>query len=159
MKRFHHLFLLVQIVLLTTVAITSLAPVQAEGPIEEEEQECCQQDEQIKKELKVHFDFYYELLAEKYAPDEIEKWKDIRSERDLLLKKLKEAKQKGELENGEAIDKEWIAKHKEITDSFHTAIEKRDEEQVRLLLPKLFDHYRELNNLYKKRLELVNQSI
>ncbi|MDT8862551.1 hypothetical protein N0O92_20305 [Alkalihalobacillus sp. MEB130] len=159
MKRFHQLFLLTQIVLLASVAITSLAPVQAEVPNEDPEQECCQHEQQeMNQELKVHLDFYYELLAEKYAPDEIEKWKEIRSERDLLQKKLKEAKQKGELENGEAIDKTWVDEHKKLTDAFNAAIEKRDEEQLRTIMPKLFDHYKKLNDVYKERLDLTKQT-
>ncbi|WP_332632298.1 hypothetical protein [Halalkalibacter flavus] len=159
MKRFHQLFILAQIVLLASIAVTSLAPVQAEVPNEEPEQECRGHEQQeINKELKVHLDYYYELLAEKYAPNELEKWKEIRSERDLLQKKLKEAKQKGELENGGAIDNEWIEQHKEITDAFNAAIEKRDEEQLRKLLPQLFDHYKKLNDVYKKRLDVVNRT-
>ncbi|KHF39518.1 hypothetical protein [Halalkalibacter okhensis] len=157
MKRFHQLFLLAQIILLASFVVTSLAPVQAEVPNEDPEQECCGHEQQeIDKDLKVHLDFYYELLAEKFAPSEIERWKEIRSERDLLQKKLKEAKQKGELENGEAIDKEWIEKHKEITIAFNSAVEKRDEGELSTVIPQLFEHYKKLNDVYKKRLDVVN---
>ncbi|WP_332695927.1 hypothetical protein [Halalkalibacter lacteus] len=156
MKRFHQLFLLAQILLVASIVVTSLAPVQAEVSGEEGNQECCQHEKEVAKELKVHLDFYYELLAEKFAPNELEKWKEIRSERDLLQKKLKEAKQRGELENGEAIDKAWLDRHSELHDSFNVAVKKRDEVQLGQLIPQIFDHYERLNNVYKERLNLNN---
>ncbi|MFC0472520.1 hypothetical protein ACFFHM_19055 [Halalkalibacter kiskunsagensis] len=156
MKRFHQLFLLTQVLLVASIVVTSLAPVQAEVSGEEGKQECYQHEKEITKDLKVHFDFYYELLAEKFAPTEIEKWKEIRSERDLLQKKLKEAKQKGELENGEAIDNAWLDRHSELHDSFNVAVEKRDEELLTQLIPQMFEHYAVLNKVYKKRLNLEN---
>ncbi len=55
----------------------------------------------VRNELKVHLDFYYEMLIEKYVPEQSEKWQEIRTERDLLHKKLKEAKQRGELLHGQ----------------------------------------------------------
>jgi FMN phosphatase YigB (HAD superfamily) len=156
MKRFHQLFLLTQFLLVASIVVTSLAPVQAEVSQEEENQECSQHEKEITKELKVHLDYYYELLAEKFAPAEIEKWKEIRSERDLLQKKLKEAKQRGELQNGDAIDKVWLDRHRELHDLFNAAVEKRDKEQLGKLIPKIFEHYGMLNNVYKERLNLDN---
>ncbi|GAE36636.1 hypothetical protein [Halalkalibacter akibai] len=154
MKRFHQLFLFAQILLIASIVVTTLAPVQAEVVEDKKEEEGCEHDKGISKDLKVHLDYYYELLADKYAPDQIGKWKDIRVERDLLQKKLKEAKQRGELENGQAVDKTWLDKHSELQSVFNAAVEKRDEEQLKIVLPQLFDHYAELNKLYKKRLNL-----
>ncbi|MFC0561591.1 hypothetical protein [Halalkalibacter alkalisediminis] len=154
MKRFHQLFLFAQIMLIASIVITSLAPVQAEVSDDQKEEACCEHDQAISKELKVHLDFYYELLAEKYAPDQIEKWKEIRVERDLLQKKLKEAKQRGELENGQTVDKTWLDKHAELQNAFNNAVEKRDEDKLKEILPKMFAQYAELNALYKQRLKL-----
>jgi hypothetical protein len=154
MKRFHQLFLFVQIIFIASIVVTSLAPVQAEITEDKKDETCCDHEKGISKELKIHLDFYYELLADKYAASEIEKWKDIRVERDLLQKKLKEAKQRGELENGQAVDKTWLDRHTELQTSFNSAVEKRDEEQLQTLLPQIFDHYAKLNELYKKRLNL-----
>ena len=154
MKRFHQLFLFAQITLIASIVVTSLAPVQAEVADDQKEEACCGHEQGLSKEFKMHLDYYYELLAEKYAPDQIEKWKEIRVERDLLHKKLKEAKQRGELENGQAVDKTWLDKHAEIQSAFNNAIEKRDEEKVKEILPQMFAHYAELNALYKQRLNL-----
>ncbi|WP_227938431.1 hypothetical protein [Alkalihalobacillus deserti] len=154
MKRFHQLFLFAQLMLIASIVVTSLAPVQAEVSEDKKEETCWEHEQGISKKLKVHLDFYYELLAEKYAPNEIEQWKEIRVERDLLQKKLKEAKQRGELENGQAVDKSWLDKHAELQKAFNNAIEKRDDEQLKTILPQMFDQYAELNSLFKQRLNL-----
>lgn len=156
MKRFHQLFLVGQFVCLLVLAITVFSPVQAEEI--NEEQSCQQCEMQVRKEVKVHLDFYYELLAEKYAPDELEKWREIRKERDLLRKKLNEAKKRGEIEQESSIGDEWLEKHRQLQESFRLAVEKRDEEQLRSLLPKLFDQYNQLNEHYKVRLNMKTSS-
>ncbi|ARK31373.1 hypothetical protein [Halalkalibacter krulwichiae] len=157
MKRFHQLFIIAQILFIASIAFTSLAPAQAEGADEiQKEATSCDHDKRISKDLRIHLDFYYELLANKYDSADVEKWKEIRSERDLLQKRLKEAKQKGELQNGQVVEKTWLDRHAKLQSAFTTAVEKRDEEQIGALLPQIFDHYEKLNGIYKKRLNLTN---
>ncbi|TWI55927.1 hypothetical protein [Halalkalibacter nanhaiisediminis] len=156
MKRFYQGFMFLQMAAVLALAVTFLAPVQAEDVEQEQERNCHQCEMKVRNELKVHLDYYYEMLVEKYAPTKSEKWQDVRNERDLLQKKLKEAKQRGELSSEKMIDKEWMEEHRNLQQLFNAAVEKRDENQLQQLLPQMIEHYEKLNDLYKQRLKMSN---
>lgn len=156
MKRFYQGFMFLQMAAVLVLAVTFLAPVQAEDVEQEQERNCHQCEMEVRNELKVHLDYYYEMLVEKYAPTKSEKWQDVRNERDLLQKKLKEAKQRGELSSEKTIDKGWIEEHRNLQQLFNAAVEKRDENQLQQLLPQMIEHYEKLNDLYKQRLKMSN---
>lgn len=105
------------------------------------------------KSMLVHLDMYYELLAEKYAPDQLEQWNEIRKEREMIKKRLKEAEKRGEILHGEKLDQEWLEKHKELQIKFSAAVEKREEKEIKMLIELVFLHHKQKNELLKKRLE------
>ena len=93
---------------------------------------------------QIHMNMYYELLAEKYAPEKVKVWQDIQNER----KKLKESL-KGEIAQKKEKLKPWYEEHKELQKQFAEAIEQRDEQRIKELLPKVIDHHAKFNELLK----------
>ncbi|WP_088104747.1 hypothetical protein [Halalkalibacter urbisdiaboli] len=160
MKRFHQLFLLSQAAFVVCMlSISLMQPVFAEDEQSKEpSQEHCQHNKEMFKKMQVHMDFYHELLAEKYAPNHTEEWHEIRKERDLLRKKINEAKKRGELVNEHKNEdfKAFFEKHKQLQVDFRDAVEKRDDEKIKQLLPQLFEQHRQMNEMLKKKLEGVN---
>ncbi|MET3507616.1 hypothetical protein [Halalkalibacter oceani] len=147
MKHFWRLFLVLQIVgitaALTAVSLSDF--VQAEQAESEEERPWpCAEG------INDHIDYYYELLAEKNQPHEVERWQNIKKERDLLLKAINEA-QKRELLAESKQEKEWAAQHEKLQKSFLEAVKKRDEEQISQLLTELFAQYELRNKLLKEK--------
>ncbi|QOY36043.1 hypothetical protein AWH56_025955 [Anaerobacillus isosaccharinicus] len=74
--------------------------------------------EQVKyehKAIRPHFNFYYQLLAEKYAPNHVKIWNDVIKDREALLKKYRELAKEGK-EVGNFYDEEWLKAHNEIHD-------------------------------------------
>ncbi|WP_100404735.1 hypothetical protein [Bacillus solitudinis] len=158
MKRFYKLFLLTQVaVVFCMLSVSLMQPVQAEQEASSKKEVAADQCKhcvmEARKHVEVHLDYYYELLAEKYAPNEVEKWQTIRKERDLLRKKVKEMKKRGELQDRLEKKSEWFKQHKELQILFKDAIEKRDEKAIKASLPQLFNQYQQMNEVMKKRLE------
>lgn len=108
------------------------------------------------EQMKIHINMYYELLAEKYAPDQVKLWQDIQKEQANLKAQIKEAKEKGELDSLKDKMKPWFKEHKEIQKQFTEAIEKRNEKQIKKLLPEIISHHQQLNELYKEILNGTN---
>jgi hypothetical protein len=104
------------------------------------------------KAIRPHFDFYYQLLAEKYAPKHVKVWNEIIKDREALLKKYRELTKSGK-DVGNFYDEEWLKVHNEIHKQFLVAVEKRDDEALKTIVPKVIDHQKELNVLLKKRLK------
>lgn len=155
MKRRFQIFLLIQAAVM--LAFTAMpAPIQAEET--EQVKDCFQCEMELKNEIKVHLDFYYEMLVNRYAPHELEHWRKIRSERDLLQKKLSELERNGKVQFTSERDEEWVSNHRDIQNKFKMVVEKRDEEQLRILLPKILENDEKLNKLYKQRLKQLRSS-
>lgn len=130
---------------LTVVSLSGFVQAEAEKAQNEEERPWpCAEG------INDHIDYYYELLAEKNRPHEVERWQNIKKERDLLLKAINEA-QKREL-LAESKQKEWAAQHEKLQKSFLEAVKKRDEEQISQLLTELFAQYELRNKLLKQKL-------
>ncbi|OIJ16006.1 hypothetical protein BKP35_03210 [Anaerobacillus arseniciselenatis] len=106
------------------------------------------------KAIRPHFNFYYQLLAEKYAPKHVKVWNEVLKDRDALLKKYREVKKAGkELED--FYDEEWLKEHSEIHQQFLEAVEKRDDDKLKEIVPRVIDHQKELNAMLKKRLKEI----
>ncbi|MBU8907758.1 hypothetical protein [Desertibacillus haloalkaliphilus] len=117
----------------------------------------CQYEDKIMhthENFSIHLNLYYQLLAEKFAPEYVDVWQEINKERELIRKKLQEAKKKGELLHGDVVGEEWLKKHESLQTEFTNAVQKQDDQELKELIPKLFTNYKELNELFKKRLEL-----
>lgn len=106
------------------------------------------------KSIRPHFNYYYQLLAEKYAPKHVKVWNEVTKDREALYKKYKELKKEGK-ELDKFYDEEWLNKHKDIQKQFLEAVEKRDEEALKEIVPLVIDHHKELNSLLKKRLKEI----
>ncbi|WP_062048245.1 hypothetical protein [Bacillus sp. JCM 19034] len=153
MKSYNKLFFIGQSLLLVLFVISAFSFVHAEENTTEHidcKHEC---EMQFHQNYHVHLDFYYDLLAEKYAPEQVDQWKEIKKERDLLKKKWKEAKKRGELDRNDLFNSEWIEKHRNIQEKFTKAVEKRDANEIQEIFPKLIAHYGEMNDIWKKALE------
>ncbi|WP_209123117.1 hypothetical protein [Alkalihalobacillus sp. BA299] len=103
-----------------------------------------------------HLNMYYELLAEKYAPEYVDAWREISKEQAVLKRKLSEAMKNGQLMHGDVIDEEWYKKHEELQNLFVQAVEQRNEKALKKVLPKVFQQQKNLNKMYKKRLAMIN---
>jgi hypothetical protein len=104
--------------------------------------------------LKPHFDFYYLLLAEKYAPKYVKVWKEVVKEREDLLSKSKELISEGK-EIGDYYDEDWSNTHSEIQKKFLEAVEKQAEDSLKEIVPRVIEHQKELNTLLKKHLKEI----
>src|SRR5690606_30877237 len=108
-----------------------------------EEQErikgCLECEMEFRNGLQVHLDFYNELLVNRYAPKQVKYWQSVRKERDLLQKKLNESIMKGKFPQLEQ-DEKWIEQHRTLQENFKQAVEKRDEQGLRDILPLLIEH-------------------
>ncbi|NEU29576.1 hypothetical protein GN156_02090 [bacterium LRH843] len=156
MKKRYQVFLLVQVAVMLTILLTIMAPIQAEET--EQVKNCFQCEMELRNELKVHLDFYYEMLVNRYAPNELEHWRKVRGERDLVQKKLSEHKRNGKLQSTGVMEEEWIKTHRDIQNRFKMAVEKRNEDQLRVLLPIIVEHDEKLNKIYKQQLKQLQSS-
>lgn len=122
---------------------------------EEVDGDTVEQLQQVKyehKAIRPHFDFYYQLLAEKYAPKHVKVWNEIIKEREGLLKKYRELVKSGK-DVVNFYDEEWLKVHNEIHKQFLVAVQKRDDDVLKTVVPQVIDHQKELNFLLKKRLK------
>src|SRR5690625_1672807 len=87
MSRWYQALIIVQIVFICIFSLNFSPFASAEEM--HEVKSCLQCEMKIKSELKVHLDFYNEMLVHRYAPTKVDYWRSVRSERDLLHKKIK----------------------------------------------------------------------
>ncbi|WP_368503873.1 hypothetical protein AB3N04_17350 [Alkalihalophilus sp. As8PL] len=162
MKKLHGLFIVAQLVIvLAFIQQPLIDSVSAEENSEAQECDCDKHHKKHKEfhqYMRIHKDFYYELLTDKYAPEQAEQWKDIRSERDLLLKKLTEAKKRGELLHGDVKSKEWMEQHHFLQKQLTKAVKERDEKKIAEVLPQVFAHYEALNNEFQQRVNALSDT-
>ncbi|MCT8138725.1 hypothetical protein H1D32_13850 [Anaerobacillus sp. CMMVII] len=145
---------LLYVVIVATLLLTSINSLNVYAE-DETEGEACTHMEQVKyqhKAIKPHFNFYYQLLAEKYAPKHVKVLKDVITEREALFKKYRELVKSGK-DVGDFYDEAWLKKHDEIQTQFLDAVEKRDDAALKKIVPQVIEHQKELNVLLKKRLK------
>ncbi|OIJ20332.1 hypothetical protein BKP45_09715 [Anaerobacillus alkalidiazotrophicus] len=134
------------------VSFTSLPIVNANEDVNEEASSQVGKIGFEQRVIRAHFNFYYQLLAEKYAPKHVKVWNNVMQDRDALIKKFKELKKDGiELDN--FYDETWLKEHNEIQHQFLEAVEKRDDEILKVIVPQIIDHQKQLNSILKKRLK------
>lgn len=100
--------------------------------------------------MKTHINMYYELLAEKYVPDQVKVWQDIQKERKQLKQQLKDLQKKGEVPDLKEQMKPWFQEHQELQKQFTEAIDQRNEGKIKKLLPEIINHQQKLNEIYKQ---------
>lgn len=108
------------------------------------------------KFMDVHMSLYYELLAEKYAPDQVDVWKNISKERKDLKKQINYAKERGEALHLGSKMKPWFDEHKKLQKQFTKAIDKGDENEIKKLLRDVIALHQQLNEIYKEVLKTSN---
>lgn len=153
MKVLKQKWLFVAIVSAVLLTSTNLGVVNAEDP----DGEASTHMEQVKyehKAIRPHFNFYYQLLAEKYAPKHVKIWNEVIKDREALLKKYRELAKAGK-EVGDFYDEEWLKAHNDIHQQFLVAVEKRDDKALKTIVPQVIEHQKELNALLKKRLKEI----
>ncbi|KMK77014.1 hypothetical protein [Alkalihalobacillus pseudalcaliphilus] len=99
----------------------------------------------------IHMDYYFELLAEKYAPEQVDTWNEIRKQRKVLMKQWHEKKKDKKYEQLKK-DSTWKKEHNDLQEEFEKAVEIRDEAKIKELLPKLFEHYQNMNKRMEEKL-------
>lgn len=153
MKVLKQKLLFVAIITAILLSSTNLGVVIAEDT----DSEASAHMEQVKyehKAIRPHFNFYYQLLAEKYAPKHVRIWNEVIKDREALLKKYRELAKEGK-EVGNFYDEEWLKAHNDIHQQFLIAVEKRDEIALKTIVPQVIDHQKKLNALLKKRLKEI----
>lgn len=100
--------------------------------------------------IKAHIKFYYELLIEKYRPDLMEEWMEVSREKEAILKKMKELKKEGKEFNEPMVSEDWKEKHSNYHEQFLTAVETRDDEKLKALLPALLQLQKQWNEDHRK---------
>lgn len=153
MKVLKQKLLFVAIITAILLSSTNLGVVNAEDT----DSEASAHMEHVKyehKAIRPHFNFYYQLLAEKFAPKHVKIWNEVIKDREALLKKYRELAKEGK-EVGNFYDEEWLKAHNDIHQQFLIAVEKRDENALKTIVPQVIDHQKELNALLKKRLKEI----
>ncbi|HHY21853.1 MAG TPA: hypothetical protein GX525_08220 [Bacilli bacterium] len=102
------------------------------------------------KKYGVHIDHYYELLAEKYAPDLVDEWKVISKDQQELMSKLKEDKDKKAEFKKNLKESSWYKRHKELEKQFTKAVKERDKNALKEIMPKVIEMQKELNDILSK---------
>ncbi|KGA97882.1 hypothetical protein AJ85_04515 [Alkalihalobacillus alcalophilus ATCC 27647 = CGMCC 1.3604] len=129
----------------------SVAFAEGEPPTEQREKSG---HHQYHKDFIVHLDYYYELLAQKFAPEQVEKWNEIRQQRKVLMKQWREHQKHKDDDLNEHTEKgEWKEAHKELLQKFNEAVELRDEAKIKKILPQLFEHYEKMNQMLEEKLK------
>ncbi|WNF37856.1 hypothetical protein RJD24_05250 [Bacillaceae bacterium IKA-2] len=142
------------LLIVITALLMSFSTAATIGAEETNDKECSHMEKigYEKKAIRPHFNFYYQLLAEKYAPNHVKVWNEVIQDREALHKQFKELKKSGkELDN--FYDEAWLKEHGEIHQVFLEAVEKRDDAALKELVPRVIDHQKQLNAALKKRLK------
>lgn len=142
------------LLIVITVLLMSFTTAAITGAEETNGKECSHMGKigYEQKAIRPHFNFYYQLLAEKYAPKQVKVWNEVIKDREALHKQYKELKKAGK-ELDEFYDEAWLVEHKEIHQQFLEAVEKRDDEALKEVVPRIIDHQKQLNSVLKKRLK------
>lgn len=118
-------------------------------------EEDAKEEKQKHEMIELHIHMYYQLLTEKYAPNEVVKWDEIRKERLLIKKKISEARKRGEDVEWQYDNEEWKHTHKQLHEAFYQAVKKYDEDELRRIIPLLIEQEKILNDWYKKQLKTL----
>jgi len=85
--------------------------------------------------IQPHFNYYYELIVEKYRPDLAEEWEQVLSERGAINKKLQEFSHKQRKELYRNISEDWYHKHELFHVQFLSAVKDREGEKIKKMIP------------------------
>ncbi|HZG87284.1 hypothetical protein [Paenibacillus sp.] len=115
-----------------------------------------------------HHAMYMQLLAEKYAPDTVEAWKQTMDERVALMGEMRELKQqsrewkqdeaKAKMERFAKESGEAMKKRKALFEEFTKAVEAEDGAAIKSLLPKLLASEQQLNAALRKWVDQEKQA-
>ncbi len=144
MKKHIKIIIIVFVLLMVTVPSVSAT-----------EESNTKEEKQKHEMIELHIHMYYQLLTEKYAPNEVVKWDEIRKERLLIKKKISEARKRGEDVEWDYDNDEWIQTHKQLQEEFYQAVKKYDEDELRRIIPLLIEQEKILNDWYKKQLKTL----
>ncbi|WP_096434738.1 hypothetical protein [Alteribacter populi] len=103
--------------------------------------------------LRPHFHFYYDLLIDRYHPELKSEWREIISERETLIKKFKELKKEGKLQDPPEKDQQWKEKHQEVHEKFLAAVKERNDQEIKEVLPELLTLQKDVNKYLKARIK------
>ncbi|MBM7097256.1 hypothetical protein JSY36_16105 [Bacillus sp. H-16] len=103
--------------------------------------------------LRPHFNFYYDLLIDRYQPELKEEWRLIVNERESLIKKYKELKKEGKLKDHVQKGEAWKEKHEMVQESFLKAVKERNDEAIKDVLPDLLALQKEMNDYLKNHVK------
>ncbi|ADU30000.1 hypothetical protein [Evansella cellulosilytica] len=125
------------------------------------EQEKCYSEQELShmhKAMRVHIDYYYELLINKYRPELMEDWKESVRDRDAILKKIKELSKEGADLTSLQPTEQWKTKHEEYQESFLEAIKNRDNEKIKTILPLFLQLQQMWNDSQRESLQRINDN-
>lgn len=103
--------------------------------------------------MRPHFNFYYDLLIDRYQPELQEEWRLIVNERETLIKKYKELKKEGKLKDPVEKDESWKTEHQNIHERFLNAVKERNDEAIEEVLPDLLALQKEMNEFLKSQIK------
>jgi hypothetical protein len=111
--------------------------------------------------LGTHRQMYLMLLAEKYTPESVDKWKAAFAERERLVAKWK-AEKAGKGVRPTDKEKEAfrgvLKQFRQLHEEFDAAIESGDVAKIKAVLPKLLNEVETVNQHLANKLEEKNES-
>ncbi|SDY57460.1 hypothetical protein SAMN05421736_102309 [Evansella caseinilytica] len=105
--------------------------------------------------IHTHLTYYYELLIDKYRPELKEEWTAVTRDKEAILKKIREMKKEGKQIDDLFVNDKWKEQHQQYQADFLTAVKKRDEAQIKELLPQILELQKQWN---KKHRELLKEN-
>jgi len=105
--------------------------------------------------IDIHVTMYYHLLAQKFSPYQVKVWDEIKQEQNILKKKIEELHKAGALLHGDKVEHTWIERHQQLQRALTKAVKEYDEEALKEILPKIFEHQRELNEKMKEKIKMA----
>lgn len=114
-----------------------------------------------------HQAMYMQLLAEKYAPETADAWRQTMEERASLMKAIHEMRSSQRWEKDEARQKmkrfskdtsDLMKQHKALMEEFTAAVQAKDEKAIKAVLPKLLQSEQKLNEALRKWVDSEKQA-
>ncbi|MFA9556004.1 hypothetical protein ACERII_01665 [Evansella sp. AB-rgal1] len=156
MRPFRLLLVTIFLILQLGTPIHALAEDQGNKESNMEEWEMKQDIVHRHDSIKIHLQYYYELLVEKHRPELKEEWIEINREKEAILKKMREMKKEGKTFDFTQIDGEWKVKHERIHEEFMEVVKSRDNEKIKNILPEIINLSKEWNEVYRELLINMN---
>ena len=117
---------------------------------------------------RVHRQYYFTLLSDKYTPESTKEWKEVFAERERLMKEIKmlhgevgkTARSGRTEEEKQARREEMKNRHEQkaaLYEEFTEAVRSQDQTKIKAVLPKLLEQTKQVNKHIAERIAAMKK--